>query len=113
MIRRMTCIVCPRGCEMTADTETLKVSGNTCPKGEEYARAEILNPTRTLTSTVPVKNRKNAVLSVKTAAPIPKDKIFEALEALKKISAEAPVNIGDVILADVFGANVVATKNID
>lgn len=113
MIRKITCIVCPRGCEMTADTETLEVNGNTCPKGEEYARAEILNPTRTLTSTVPVKNRENAVLSVKTAEPIPKDKIFEALEALKRISAEAPVNIGDVILADAFGTNVVATKNIE
>lgn len=113
MIRNITCIVCPRGCEMTADTETLKVTGNTCPKGEEYARAEILNPTRTLTSTIEVKNRTNAVLSVKTAQPIAKDKIFDALKVVKSTSVNAPVKIGDVLIEDVFGSQIVATKNID
>jgi CxxC motif-containing protein len=52
------------------------------------------------------------MVSVKTAAPIPKGKIFEAMELIRSASVEAPVKIGDVILPDVFGTTVVATKDI-
>ncbi len=113
MIKKLTCIVCPRGCEMTVDTDGLKVSGHTCPRGEAYAVAEITNPKRTLTSTVRVQNRENTVLSVKTANEISKNDLFNALEAVKMAAVNAPVKIGDVIIEDVFGSPVVATKNID
>ena len=114
MKRDMICIICPRGCSLTADiTETgVKVSGNACPKGEEYAINECTNPVRTVTAAIRVENRYNTMVSVKTDAPVPKDKMMDVMAALHKTQVQAPVCIGDVVLKDVFGANVIVTKNV-
>ena len=73
MKRNLTCIICPRGCSLTVeiDGNDIKVSGNSCPKGQQYAIDEITHPTRTVTSTVRISNRENSMVSVKTAKPIP------------------------------------------
>ena len=115
MERNMTCILCPRGCAMTVQGEVggLQVVGNSCPKGQEYAVNECTNPVRTVTSTVRVSNREDTMVSVKTAAPVPKEKMMEVMAQLRSITVSAPVKIGDVILSDVFGTNVIATKAID
>ena len=115
MERNMTCILCPRGCAMTVRGEVggLQVVGNSCPKGQEYAVNECTNPVRTVTSTVRVSNREDTMVSVKTAAPVPKEKMMEVMAQLRSITVSAPVKIGDVILSDVFGTNVIATKAID
>ena len=91
----------------------LVVSGNSCPKGEEYAIDECTNPLRTVTSTVRVSNRKDTMVSVKTAAPVPKGKMMEVMALLRQTSVEAPVSIGQVVLPEVFGTQVVITKAID
>ena len=115
MERNITCIICPRGCGMTVKEEAgkLVVSGNSCPKGEEYAINECTNPLRTVTSTVRVSNRKDTMVSVKTAAPVPKGKMMEVMALLRQTSVEAPVSIGQVVLPEVFGTQVVITKAID
>ena len=115
MERNMTCILCPRGCAMIVRGEVggLQVVGNSCPKGQEYAINECTNPVRTVTSTVRVSNREDTMVSVKTAAPVPKEKMMEVMAQLRSITVSAPVKIGDVILSDVFGTNVIATKAID
>lgn len=115
MERNITCILCPRGCTMTVKGEagSLQVTGNTCPKGEGYAIDECTNPVRTVTSTVRVSNRKDTMVSVKTAAPVPKGKMMEVMAQLRSITVSAPVKIGDVILSDVFGTDIVVTKAID
>ena len=115
MTRDMTCIICPRGCALRVeiDGESLTVSGNGCPKGKQYATDECTNPTRTVTSTVRVENREDTMVSVKTASPVPKDKIFEVMRLIRAKSVCAPVGIGDIIIKDVFGTNIVATKNIE
>lgn len=115
--RDLTCIGCPLGCSLTVtmeNGEVTAVSGNTCPKGDAYARKEVTNPTRIVTSTVRVTGGSAAMVNVKTASDIPKDKIFDCIEALKSIAVEAPVKIGDVILADAAGTgiDIVAAKNI-
>lgn len=113
MKRNITCIVCPRGCAMVAQIgDTITVTGNTCPKGAEYAIGECTNPVRSLTSVVRVSNREDTMVSVKSAAPVPKAKLFEIMELVKAASVEAPVKIGDVIIADVCGTDIVATKEI-
>lgn len=114
MERKITCIICPRGCAMTVKEENgkLTVTGNTCPKGEAYAINECTNPVRTVTSIVRVSNRKDTMVSVKTAAPVPKDKMMDVMALLRATTVSAPVAIGDVILEDVFGTTVVATKTI-
>lgn len=113
--RELICIGCPMGCPVTVemnDTEIVSVTGNTCPRGDAYARKEVTNPTRIVTSTVKVEGGSVDMVSVKTKEDIPKDKIFDCVRALKGITVKAPVRIGDVILADVAGTgvDVVATK---
>ena len=114
MERKITCIICPRGCAMTATvTDTgVTVTGHTCPKGEEYAINECTNPVRTVTAAVRVANRYNTMVSVKTDAPVPKDKMMDVMAALHKVQVQAPACIGDVVLENIFGANVIITKNI-
>jgi len=99
---------------MTATvTDTgVTVTGHTCPKGEEYAINECTNPVRTVTAAVRVANRYNTMVSVKTDAPVPKDKMMDVMAALHKVQVQAPACIGDVVLENIFGANIIITKNI-
>lgn len=115
--RELICIGCPMGCPVIVEmngTEIVSVSGNTCPRGDAYARKEVTNPTRIVTTTVKVEGGCADMVSVKTKEDIPKDKIFDCVRALKGITVKAPVRIGDVILADAVGTgvDVVATKNV-
>lgn len=115
--RKLTCIGCPMGCPLTVTMngkEVVSVVGNTCKHGAEYARKEVTNPTRVVTSTVRVTGVNAAVVSVKTREDIPKDKLFECVKALKEVEVKIPVHIGDVILPNVAntGVDVIATKNV-
>lgn len=116
--RSLTCIVCPIGCGLTVQIENGKVAGvegNTCKKGEDYARTECTNPTRTLTTTVKVKGGQYPLVSVKTDQPVAKDLIFRCMEIINGIELTAPVKLGDVILENILGVgvNIVATRNIN
>ena len=115
MTRDMTCIICPRGCALKVEIngDNITVTGNSCPKGKQYAIDECSNPMRTVTSSVRIENREDTMVSVKTASPVPKDKIFEVMRLIRAKSVCAPVGIGDIIIKDVFGTNIVATKNIE
>ena len=113
----LICIGCPLGCPLEVEMEgqtVVSVSGNTCKNGEKYARKELTNPTRIVTSTVRVTGGKLNVVSVKTASDIPKSKIFDCAKALKAVQIAAPVAIGQIILSNVAGTgvDVVATKNV-
>lgn len=115
--RNLTCIGCPLGCSITVRMEggsVINVEGNTCKRGDDYARKEVTNPTRIVTTTVRVSGGSEAMVSVKTKSDIPKDKIFDCVRALKNVKVEAPVHIGDVICKDIAGTEVdiVATKNV-
>ena len=113
MSKELTCIVCPRGCRLTID-DNLNVTGNSCPRGAQYAKDEMTNPKRMITSIVRVKNRENMMVSVKTSTSIPKGKIFEVMAEIEKVSVNAPVHIGDIVIKDVLGtgSDIVATKEI-
>ena len=113
MSKELTCIVCPRGCRLTID-DNLNVTGNSCPRGAQYAKDEMTNPKRMITSIVRVKNRENLMVSVKTSTSIPKGKIFEVMAEIEKVSVNAPVHIGDIVIKDVLGtgSDIVATKEI-
>ena len=63
--------------------EVKSVTGNTCKRGDDYARKEVTNPTRIVTSTVMVKGGSLDMVSVKTKNDIPKGKIFDCVRALK------------------------------
>lgn len=114
--RELTCINCPLGCLLTVtleDGEVTAVTGNTCKRGDTYARKEIANPTRIVTTSVPVDGSvTERMLSVKTARDIPKGEIFNVMTVLRKTRATAPVEVGDVIVPNVCntGVDVVATR---
>lgn len=115
--RTLICIGCPMGCRMIVKlngTAVESVTGNTCKRGDIYARKEITNPTRIVTSTVSVNGGMIPVVSVKTKCDIPKGKIKDCIKVLKTISVTPPVHIGDVVVTDVAGTgvDVVATKEV-
>ncbi|MBQ1304932.1 MAG: DUF1667 domain-containing protein [Erysipelotrichales bacterium] len=115
--KELTCIGCPMGCQITVELENgevLSVHGNTCAIGDKYARHEVTNPERTVTSTVVVDGGDKPRCSVKTAGNIPKEKIFECMKEIDAVRLEAPVSIGDVVIENVAGTgvNIVATRNI-
>ena len=115
--RNLTCIGCPLGCALTVEmenNEVVSVTGNTCKRGDVYARKEVTHPTRIVTSTVRVENGEIAMVSCKTQNDIPKEKIFDIMKEINKVTVKAPVKSGDVLINDVAGtgANVIATKDV-
>lgn len=120
MTRELTCIGCPMGCSLTVHVNendkdnAIEVSGYTCNRGLDYAKKEVTDPRRIVTSTVKVLNGDKPVVSVKTKSDIPKDMIFDCTNELANISVNAPIRIGDVIIENLLGTgvSVVATQNI-
>ena len=115
---QVICIGCPLGCLVTVkrkDDGTLDITGNTCPKGEAYARNEFTAPVRTLTSLIRVEGRRNQVVSVKTNGEIPKGKIGECMGILRKAVASAPVRVGDILISNIAdtGIDIVATSALE
>ena len=116
MEQTITCINCPVGCRMTVvveDGQVKSVTGNTCPRGDKYARQECVDPQRVVTAVIPVQGSRMP-LSVKTKAPIPKRLIPACMEALSRAQLTAPVRQGDVVLPNVCqsGVDVIATRNL-
>lgn len=115
---QLICIGCPVGCLITVTKEadgSLNITGNTCKKGEEYARSEMTAPVRTVTSMIRLSGGKGKVVSVKTMTEIPKGKIGECMTEIRAAIANAPVKVGDVLIENVAGTgvSVVATGNIE
>ena len=114
--RLLTCIVCPRGCALTVHFDEAgkptSVEGNACKRGVVYAEKECTHPERTVTTTV--RTESGAVVAVKTASTVPKEKVFEVMAEINKATAKMPVKIGDVIIENVAntGVCVIATSEI-
>lgn len=115
--KEMICIICPLGCRMAVETSMgafLSVTGNNCPRGEVYADGEITCPTRILPTTVRIFNAHLNRLPVRTESVIPKSKIKECMNVLMKVSVEAPVKMGDIIIHDIMktGVDVIASRSL-
>ena len=115
MIKKLTCIECPKGCTLSVDIENcrvVKVSDNECPKGEEYALSEIEHPMRTLTATVLAEGLPLKMVPVRTDKPIPKSMIMDAMAEIRKVVLRQPVRTGDIVIRNILnsGANLIATR---
>lgn len=112
-VRELTCIICPKGCALKAQLDengkVLEVTGNTCKRGAEYAENECTNPMRTVTSTMRCSD--GTVIPVKTTVPIPKGDIYKCMDLINKGVVNLPVHIGDIVISDVFGSDIVVTEN--
>lgn len=116
MERKLTCIVCPRGCELTVtknEDDALQVTGNACQRGVQYAIDECTHPMRTLTTSARTEN--GGVIAVKTDRTIPKELLFDAMREVNKAVVKLPAHIGDIVIEKLLGteANVIVTANMD
>lgn len=114
MTRNLTCIVCPRGCDLTVTLEegkVISVEGNACRRGLTYAENECTHPVRTVTSTMACEDGR--VIAVKTDMPIPRELVFECMKAINACKAPVGTKIGDVLIEGVLGTDacIVATQN--
>lgn len=111
--KELTCIICPRGCTLKIkfdkNNDVISVEGNTCKRGEVYAKNECTNPQRTVTTTMRCDD--GSVVSVKTESTVPKSKVTECMEIINRTTVELPVKIGQSVIDDVFGSRVVVTAN--
>ncbi|MEW6515748.1 MAG: DUF1667 domain-containing protein [candidate division FCPU426 bacterium] len=92
----------------------MRLTGNKCPKGLDYGKQEIENPLRTLATTVLAQNLEIKMVPVRTSLPIPRAKLAEAMEAVKRLRLNCPVDINQVIVANFLGLGVdlVATRSV-
>ena len=112
----ITCTVCPKGCRVTVSFDdagnVTKIKGNACSKGEKYAKAELVNPKRVLTTTARVKGGVKPLVSVKTDKPIPLKRMMDCMAEIADFRAKAPIKCGDVLIENIgkTKANLVATS---
>ena len=114
-MKELVCIVCPKGCRLHVDEENgFAVTGNSCPRGAEYGKNEIQNPTRVLTSTVRLSGGAYRRCPVKTEKAVPKGKLLDIMKELNHVEVASPVSIGQVVLTNAAGTgvNVVVTKSL-
>lgn len=115
--KEITCIICPIGCKILVGKEGIRQDvskGYTCKKGIEYARNEVYDPRRTLTSSIRVEGGEWPLVSVKSTKPIPKDKIFAVLTELHKMTIQAPVTSQQLVIKNVAntGIDIITTKTV-
>ena len=114
---RLSCVLCPVGCELEVGTGPdgcLQVAGNQCDKGIPFAEEEVLRPRRNLATSVPVRGTASRMVSVRLSGTVPREMIFPILAEIAKLSPEAPVRRGQILIADVLGTgvDVIATRTV-
>ncbi|MBO4411940.1 MAG: DUF1667 domain-containing protein [Lachnospiraceae bacterium] len=116
MEKEIICTVCPMGCHIRVTGEGDRIDsieGFTCKRGEAYGRSEFSHPVRILTSTVKLTGGEEALLPVRSSAPVPKESLFECMTILKNTVVSAPVKCHDVVVRDIAGTgiDIIASSN--
>ena len=115
--RTMTCVLCPNGCTIEVrheGNEVLSAQGALCFKGLDFARQEITDPRRNFASSVRVANGVLPLVSVRLTVPVPKPMILAIMAEIRKVTVQAPVVPGQVIIENVLGlsSDVIATRHV-
>lgn len=111
----MVCIVCPNGCHLSviSDGDRIEVKGAKCKRGIEFGTTELTCPTRSLTSTVDTVFADMPRLPVKTSCEIPKEHLLDAMEAIRSFKLTERVQTGDIVIKDIYGADIIATADMN
>jgi len=114
----VTCIICPVGCRARVVFEkgkVLAVANVECPRGKTYATNELKAPVRDFFTTVMVRGARNRVLPVRTTGPIPKEKMMDCARELSKITVQAPIKLGTVVVENILnlGVDVIASRDLE
>ena len=116
-LKTFTCVSCPMGCVLEVQIndahEVENVTGHTCNRGVEYAKQEAVDPRRNISAVLMVEGVLEP-LSVKTAEPIPKAKIFDVMSEIRALHLQGPIAAGQVLIENAAetGVAIVATKSI-
>jgi CxxC motif-containing protein len=117
MTDRLTCLLCPIGCELEVEIDggDLRVRGHQCDKGIDFASEEVLRPKRNLATSVPLKGTVDRMVSIRLSDRVSREMIFPILAEIAMLRPSAPVRRGDVLIADVCGTgvDVIATRTMD
>ena len=123
MVREFTCIICPNGCEITAELEKTEdgacrirsIEGAACPRGKAYVEQELTDPRRNIATSISVEGGELPLTSVRLTAPIPKARIFDAMEEIRRCRVTAPVKEGTVVIEGLLGydSDVIVTKTVE
>lgn len=113
-MKELICVTCPKGCRLQIDEQTLKVSGNTCPRGAIYAQNELTDPKRVVTTTVAISGAALPRCPVRTTAPVSKGLMIDIVKELKNFHLTAPVKVGQVVVQNILGsgADVIVTREL-
>jgi CxxC motif-containing protein len=105
---KIICITCPKGCtlEVTRDGQTVIKVKQGCKRGKDYAQRELIDPRRMVATTIRVNGGLHPLLPVATAAPFPKPRIHELMDALRQVEVSAPVEPGQIVLEDALGTGI-------
>lgn len=114
MKKDLVCVLCPRGCHITVDTDTLEVTGHSCPRGAQFGPQEITDPLRLLTSTACIKGALYRRIPVRTTGSIPFSQMSECMRQIKNLELTAPIKVGQVLIPNILGTDVsiIATRNM-
>lgn len=121
---QFNCTTCPSECFLTVEVErdangavaaVRSVTGNSCPRGDKFARQELTRPMRVLTTTVAVAGGDEALLPVRTAEAIPLALHAQAMDLIRDVVVKAPIRMGDVVLENLLNTNIdlIASMDID
>jgi CxxC motif-containing protein len=96
------------------ENEELRVTGNRCPRGFEYAKEEVFSPKRMVTATCRVAGGHFPRLPVRTTEPFPVERIGDLLNNVYALEVEAPVEIGTVLIENACGTgiDVIASRSM-
>ena len=115
-MKQLVCIGCPRGWRLTIDEKDGEyiVTGNTCPRGKEFAISEMTAPKRTICSTVKTVFPDVPVLPVRVSDDIPREKIFDVMREINAVTLKERIGRGDAVIKNVLGlgVDVIATSDL-
>ena len=115
--KKIICITCPLGCEITVcgDDKTVhSMEGQLCIRGEAYAADEFLSPMRILTTSIRITGSESPLVPVRSRSPLPKDMLFRCMEQLRCLELKAPVELYDVVIPNILdtGVDIVTTSAV-
>lgn len=112
-MKEITCVICPAGCRILIDKDN--ISNYKCKKGLDYAKEELINPKRNITTTVKAINLTKKRVAVKLDKEIPKDKIFDVLKEIKKLKINEKVKRGEIIKENILnlGVNLISQETVE
>lgn len=116
MSKTITCIVCPKGCQVTVTQENgvFTTIGNACQRGNVYGIQETTQPKRMLTGTIKIIGASISRCPVVTSAPINKEDQFKVMALLEKVEVTAPVFMNQIVLNNVLnsGVDILITRSM-